>query len=60
MKGIIRQSEAVRAAVVTGVLPENIHFLNMPFYETGTLKKQLISEEDIKLVENVIEQVKPD
>lgn len=35
MKGLIRQAEAVRAAVVTGVKEEDIYFLNMPFYETG-------------------------
>jgi glucosamine-6-phosphate deaminase len=42
MKGLIRQSEAVRAAAVTGVPQEQVHFLNMPFYETGLIKKGLI------------------
>lgn len=37
VKGLIRQSEAVRAAVATGVNQHNIHFLQMPFYETGTI-----------------------
>lgn len=54
MKGLIRQSEAVRAAVVTGVKQENIHFLNMPFYETGMIKKGLIGESDIRITQEII------
>ena len=50
MKGLIRQGEAVRAAVVTGVKEDNIYFLEMPFYETGTIKKSVINEKDIKIV----------
>jgi len=34
-KALIREAEAVRAAVHLGVKESNISFLNMPFYETG-------------------------
>ncbi|MCH5238779.1 MAG: glucosamine-6-phosphate deaminase [Muribaculaceae bacterium] len=59
LKTKIRQGEARIACNYIGVKPENVHFLNMPFYETGTIKKGDLSEKDIKVVRDLIESVKP-
>ncbi len=59
MKGMIRQGEARTACKYIGVKPENVHFLGLPFYETGTIKKGELSEADIKIVRELIESVKP-
>lgn len=60
IKAAIRRAEA-RAAVRTfGLEPDtNVHFLNMPFYETGGIKKKQLSDADIALVVDVLRKVKP-
>ena len=42
-----------------GILDENIHFLNLPFYETGTIEKKPIGEEDIQIIASLIQHIKP-
>lgn len=59
LKTKIRQGEARIACKYTGVKQDNVHFLNMPFYETGTIKKSDLSEKDIKVVRDLIEDIKP-
>jgi glucosamine-6-phosphate deaminase len=59
IKGIIRRGEAKNTCRFVGVPPENIHFLNLPFYETGLVEKKPLGEEDYKIVMDVIEKVKP-
>ncbi len=59
LKGIIRQCEAITACNYIGVKPENVHFCNMPFYETGTIKKSDLSREDVDIVKELIELVQP-
>ena len=60
VKGIIRKSEAYQACQYIGLKNEkNIHYLDMPFYQTGTIKKKDISDEDIKVVQNLITKIKP-
>jgi len=60
VKGIIRKSEAYQACQYLGLEnEENIHYLDMPFYQTGTIKKKDISDEDIKIVQNLITKIKP-
>ncbi|WP_018615468.1 glucosamine-6-phosphate deaminase [Segetibacter koreensis] len=59
IKGIIRRGEAKNTCRFVGVPPENIHFLNLPFYETGQVEKKPLSEEDYQIVMDVIEEVKP-
>ncbi|WP_111308346.1 glucosamine-6-phosphate deaminase [Confluentibacter sediminis] len=59
LKGTIRRSESLGATRYLGVPDENVHFLNLPFYETGTVKKGNLSEEDIEIMCNLIEEVKP-
>ena len=60
VKGIIRKSEAYQACQYLGLKnEENIHYLDMPFYQTGTIKKKDVSDEDIKIVQNLITKIKP-
>ncbi len=59
IKGLIRVSEAKNTCRFVGVPQENIHFLNMPFYETGLVQKKPLGEPDFKLVQDVIKKVKP-
>lgn len=59
IKGLIRKGEAKAGARYVGVPDKNIHFLNMPFYETGAVKKKPIGEEDIEIIMNLIQQIKP-
>jgi glucosamine-6-phosphate deaminase len=58
-KTAIRQGEA-RSACRYLEIPENrIHFLDMPFYETGTVKKKPIGPDDIKVITDLLQEVKP-
>lgn len=58
-KSLIRRSEARAAAHYSGVKAENIHFLDMPFYETGRVKKKPLSEEDVQIVVELLNGVQP-
>jgi glucosamine-6-phosphate deaminase len=59
LKGIIRRRESLAATRFVGLLDKNIHFLELPFYETGTVKKNPIGQIDINIVANKIEEIKP-
>lgn len=59
IKGTIRRGEARAGARFTGLDDDHIHFLDMPFYETGRTRKKPLGEADIRIVANLIEQVKP-
>ncbi len=59
IKGLIRRGEAKAAARYCGAEEENVHFLDMPFYETGRIKKKPLSEEDIQIIVDLLRQVKP-
>ena len=59
VKGLIRMGEAKATCRFVGIPVENAHFMNMPFYETGTVAKKPLSEEDIKITMALIEEIKP-
>ncbi len=59
IKTMIRQAEARTACKFIGVKPENVHFLRLPFYETGAIKKGDLTEKDINIVKKLITDVKP-
>jgi glucosamine-6-phosphate deaminase len=59
LKGLIRRNEAYAATRYLGLADENVHFLDLPFYETGTTKKKALSNDDIKLMCDIIEKIKP-
>jgi glucosamine-6-phosphate deaminase len=60
LKGHIRRQEATTACRYVGVEEKNIKFLDLPFYETGRVKKSPISEADVIIVKKYLESVKPD
>jgi glucosamine-6-phosphate deaminase len=60
LKGHIRRQEATTACRYIGVEDKNIKFLDLPFYETGRVKKNPISEADVIIVKKHLESVKPD
>ena len=60
MKGTIRREEALTACRYSGVKDENVHYLDLPFYETGMVKKNDLGEADVKIVKDLLEKVKPD
>ena len=59
IKGLIRRTEARAGARYSGVKPENIHFLDMPFYETGRVRKKPLGDADIQLIVDLMEKVQP-
>ncbi len=59
IKTIIRRGEAKAGAMVAGVNEEKCHFLDMPFYETGVVKKKPISDADIQIVVDLLRKIRP-
>jgi glucosamine-6-phosphate deaminase len=59
IKGLIRRGEARAGARYCGVGDSQIHFLDMPFYETGKVRKGDVGEADIEIVANLIEKIQP-
>lgn len=59
IKGLIRRCEAKATCRYVGIKESNYHFLNLPFYETGTIDKKPMSEEDIKITMDLLEEIKP-
>jgi glucosamine-6-phosphate deaminase len=59
IKTLIRQTEARSATRLCGVPDEQLHFLNMPFYETGTIKKNPLGEEDVEITVDLLNRIKP-
>ncbi len=59
IKGLIRRGEAKAACRYVGIPDENIHFLDLPFYETGKIRKKSIGPDDIAIVKKLIEEIKP-
>ena len=61
LKGSIRRAEAKAACRHMGLNDRtNVHFLNLPFYETGGVKKGLLTENDISRVVKLLQELKPD
>lgn len=59
VKGAIRRGEAKAACRYLRIPEERVHFLDMPFYETGGVKKKPIGPEDIAIVKDLLQRVKP-
>ena len=59
IKGLIRRGEARAGARFCGIPDKNIHFLDMPFYETGRTRKNKLSDDDIKIVSDLMEKIQP-
>src|SRR6185312_4307072 len=59
IKGLIRRTEASATCRYVGIKEEGIHFLNLPFYETGAIEKKPMSEEDIQITMDLLRSIKP-
>ena len=59
IKALIRQGEAKAATRLCGVPEERLHFMTMPFYETGKIKKNPLGQEDIDMVAELLKEIKP-
>jgi len=59
LKGQIRREEARSACRYVGLKPENVHFLDLPFYETGKVQKGKLTDKDIMTIIPLLEQIKP-
>ncbi|MVT11532.1 glucosamine-6-phosphate deaminase [Chitinophaga tropicalis] len=59
IKGLIRRGEAKATCRYVGIPEENIHYQNLPFYETGLIEKKPMSEADVQLTVDLIREVKP-
>lgn len=59
IKRIIRESEAVSGIEVMGLTAANARFLNLPFYQTGKVKKDPIGPADVSIVEALLRDVSP-
>jgi len=59
VKGQLRREEARAACRFVGVKPENVHFLDLPFYETGKVKKGKLTAKDVHIVIDVLKTIEP-
>lgn len=60
IKRIIRESEAVSGLETVGLGKSHARFLNLPFYQTGKVRKDPIGAADVGIVRALLEEVKPD
>jgi glucosamine-6-phosphate deaminase len=59
VKGLIRRSEARAASRHVGLEMDNVHFLNLPFYESGLIDKNPVSEADHKIMLDTLQALQP-
>ena len=59
IKGLIRRCEAKATCRYVGLKDTNYHFLDLPFYETGTIDKKPMSEVDIRITMDLLNELKP-
>lgn len=59
LKALIRRRESYAATRYIGLKDENTHFLDLPFYETGHIRKKPLAAEDIEIVADIIAKIKP-
>lgn len=59
IKGLIRKGEARATAQYVGLPDSQIHFMELPFYETGAIEKKPLGADDIQITMDLIEKVKP-
>lgn len=59
IKGLIRRCEAKATCKYVGLGEDNIHFMNLPFYETGTIEKNPMGEDDVQLTVDLLNRIQP-
>jgi len=60
LKKFIRESEAIAALAAVGIPPSAARFLDLPFYQTGEVRKRPLSDDDVAIVLRLFEDVRPD
>jgi glucosamine-6-phosphate deaminase len=60
IKALIRRTEAKAGAAAAGLRDENrVHFMDLPFYETGRVRKNKPGAEDVRITIELLEKVRP-
>jgi glucosamine-6-phosphate deaminase len=59
VKGLIRRGEARNACYYNHILKDRIHFLDLPFYESGKIEKLPVTEKDVQIVQELIADIQP-
>jgi len=60
LKRRIREVEAVSAIETLSLRPEQAKFLNLPFYQTGKVRKDPIGERDVELILALLNERRPE
>jgi glucosamine-6-phosphate deaminase len=60
IKRLIREAEAVSGIETLGLPPSAARFLNLPFYQTGKVRKDQIGPADVKIVRDLLEEFQPE
>ncbi|MFO0944619.1 MAG: glucosamine-6-phosphate deaminase [Planctomycetota bacterium] len=60
IKGLVRKTEATAAAKAININERALHFLDLPFYRTGTVSKKAVGPEDIAIVRELLRELKPE
>jgi glucosamine-6-phosphate deaminase len=60
IKALIRRTEALDAAKFCGVAEDHVHFLDMPFYNTGVVQKLPVGPDDVAAARQILETVRPE
>ncbi len=59
VKALIRRGEARAAGRECRIPVDRLHFLDLPFYETGTVRKRPLGEEDIQITIDLLQKIRP-
>ena len=59
IKGLIRRGEARTACTYNQIPLDHVHFLDLPFYESGKIEKLPMTEKDVEIVRSLLQEVKP-
>ena len=59
IKGLIRRGEARTTSTYNGVHSDHVHFLDLPFYESGRVEKYPMTERDVNIVRSLLQDIKP-
>jgi len=59
IKSLIRRGEAKAGCRYVGIDDAQAHFLDLPFYETGKVKKKPLSQADVTIIIDLLEEIQP-
>jgi glucosamine-6-phosphate deaminase len=60
LKRVIRETEAVSALESVGLSSQRARFLNLPFYQTGKVRKDPVTEADVAITLELLEELQPE